>query len=231
MTNENKPEPEIDAGRTNDDDPTTEDFVNLHDESPGQDTGHTSQTKGNQNDGAAKTASSPEGDKVKILEDELAKAKDQLMRTLADSENLRKRTQRERVDAGKYAVSSFAKDLLDFADNFRRAIESIPEELRNQDDRMKNLVGGISAMERDLLKTFEKHGIQKMEPHGEVFDPNYHEVMFEADAPDKKPGTIIQVIEPGYMLHDRLLRPARVGVAKDSGGEKHGAGQHLDQEA
>lgn len=152
-------------------------------------------------------------DKVKSLELVIAQSNDQLLRTVAEMDNLRKRSVREREDASKFAISGFAKDLLDVADNFRRALDAIPADLR-ADERIKPLVEGIEATERALLKSFEKNGIKKIEPLDEPFNPNFHEVMFETPAAGKAGGTIIQLIETGYMLHDRLLRPARVGVAK-----------------
>lgn len=154
--------------------------------------------------------------KIDSLEKSVAEAKDQLIRTVADMENLRKRSAREREDASKYAVSSFARDLLDVADTFRRAIDSIPADLKT-DERIVPMVQGIEAMERALLSCFEKNGIKKIEPLDEPFNPNFHEVMFEAPVPEKPAGVIIQVIEAGYILHDRLLRPARVGIAKAMG--------------
>ncbi len=152
------------------------------------------------------------------VQEELNKTRDQLLRALADAENTRRRAVKEREDAGKYAVSSFAKDLLDFSDNVRRAIEAVPDDLKNgSDDRIKNLIAGLAAMEQQMLRTFEKHGIKKLNPMNEVFDPNFHEVIFEAPDTGKPGGVIIQVAEPGYTLHGRLLRPARVGVAKGDG--------------
>jgi molecular chaperone GrpE len=148
------------------------------------------------------------------LREELQTTKDQTLRALAEAENVRKRSVKEREDTKKYAISSFAKDLLDFADNFGRALKSIPLELAEEDTRIKSVIDGIQAMDKELLNTFEKHGITKIEPIDEIFDPNLHEVMFEAPQPDKPSGTIIELIEPGYLLHGRLLRPARVGVAK-----------------
>lgn len=148
------------------------------------------------------------------LREELAQMKDQALRALAEAENVRKRAVKEREDARKFAISAFAKDLLDFADNFGRALQAIPSELAETDERVKGVIEGISAMDKDLLSTLGKHGITRIEPLDEMFDPNLHEVMFEAPMPDKQPGTIIQLIEPGYLLNDRLLRPARVGVAK-----------------
>jgi molecular chaperone GrpE len=156
-------------------------------------------------------------DENEALKIELAQAKDQMMRALADAENTRRRAIKEREDAGKYAVSSFAKDMLDVADNLRRALDSMPKDLVENEPRLKNLIDGIQATERTLLKNFEKHGIRKIEPLDEIFNPNYHEVMFEASLPGKPAGTIMQVLEAGYLLHDRLIRPARVGVVKDDG--------------
>jgi molecular chaperone GrpE len=166
--------------------------------------------------------------KVAELETALASANDTLLRTVADMENLRKRSVREREDASKYAVSGFAKDLLDVADTFRRALSAIPADLR-EDARILPLIEGIEATERALLASFERNGIKKIEPLDEPFNPNFHEVMFEAPVPGKPGGVIIQLIEPGYLLHDRLLRPARVGVAKaDPNGN---SGHALDTQA
>lgn len=166
---------------------------------------------------------------IAALQDELATAKDQALRAMADAENTRKRALRERDDAGKYAISAFARDLLDFSDNFQRALAAIPAEAR-ADDRIAAVLEGIGAMEKVLFATFEKHGIQKIAPLDEMFDPNFHEAMFEAPGTGKAAGTIIQVIEPGYIIKDRLLRPARVGVAKGDAapsGEIH----HIDTQA
>lgn len=157
--------------------------------------------------------------KIKELEDAFLHTKDQLLRTVAEMENLRKRSAREREDASKYAVASFAKDLLEVADTFRRALEFIPPELR-EDEKSKAIIDGIEATERSMLKVFEKNGIKKIEPKDEPFNPNLHEVMFEAPVPGKPAGMIIQLVETGYILNDRLLRAAKVGVAKgDPGGD------------
>lgn len=155
--------------------------------------------------------------KIMVLEEQLAQAKDQTLRALAEMENNRRRAQKEREDAGKYAVSSFARDLLAVSDNLRRAIEAFPDDAR-QDIRVANLIEGIEATEKELLKTFDKHGIQKIEPLDIPFDPHFHEVMFEASIPGKAGGMVIQVIEAGYILNDRLLRPARVGISKSDSG-------------
>lgn len=182
---------------------------------------------------AAPTEVTPE---TTQLQAELEAAKDQMIRALADAENTRKRAQKEREDTAKFAVSSFAKDMLDIADNLRRALEAVPSDLLESEPRLKNLVNGIEATERTLLRAFEKHGITRIEPKEEIFNPNFHEVMFEAPMPGKPAGTIIQVMETGYMLHDRLLRPARVGVVRDDGQANNAAGPaqpggHIDTKA
>lgn len=153
------------------------------------------------------------------LQDDLDKAKDQLLRALAETENVRRRAIKERDDAGKYAVSNFARDLLDFADNFHRAMDAVPADLR-ADDRVAGVMTGLEAMEQQMMRVFEKHGIKKVMPADEMFDPHFHEVMFEAPGTGKPGGTIIQVIEPGFTIAGRLLRPARVGVAKAEGGAR-----------
>ncbi len=154
--------------------------------------------------------------RITLLEEELARTKDQMIRALAEAENARKRALKERADASKYALSGFSRDLLSVADNLRRALEAVSKELQEQHPQIKNLIDGIEATERELLRSFNKNGIQKIEPLNEPFDPNFHEVMFEAPMPDKPSGTIIQIIEPGYTINGRILRPARVGVAKNN---------------
>ena len=151
--------------------------------------------------------------RVAALEAELAEHKDRLLRALAEAENTRRRTQRERDDAAKYAISGFAKDLLSAADNLRRALDSLPE-AEIDDARTRSLLAGVAATERELLSVFERHGIRRIDPRGEPFDHNLHQAIFEAERADRPPGTIVEVLQPGYVLHDRLLRPAMVGVAK-----------------
>jgi molecular chaperone GrpE len=155
---------------------------------------------------------SPEA-RVAVLEVELAEHKDRLLRALAEAENTRRRAQRERDDATKYAVSGFAKELLSAADNLRRALDSLPE-AEVGDDRTRSLLAGVAATERELLAVFERHGIRRIDPMGERFDHNLHQAIFEVERSDRPPGTIVEVLQPGYLLHDRLLRPAMVGVAK-----------------
>jgi molecular chaperone GrpE len=151
--------------------------------------------------------------RVVELEAELAEQKDRLLRALAETENVRRRAQREREDASRYAVAGFAKDLLSAADNLRRALDSLPES-EVKDDRTRSLLAGVAATERELLGIFERHGIKRIDPKGERFDHNFHQAIFEAERPDQPSGTIVEVLQPGYVLHDRLLRPAMVGVAK-----------------
>src|SRR6266566_8261539 len=155
---------------------------------------------------------SPE-ERVEALEQELAEAKDRLLRALAETENVRRRAQREREDTLRYAISGFAKDLLATADNLRRALDSVPE-AEITDVRLRSLLDGVAATERELLSVFERHGLQRIDPKGERFDHNFHQAVFEVERPDAPAGTVIEVLQPGYVLHDRLLRPAMVGVAK-----------------
>jgi molecular chaperone GrpE len=152
-------------------------------------------------------------DRLMALEAELADQKDRLLRALAETENVRRRAQREREDASRYAVSGFAKDLLSAADNLRRALESLPEP-EVKDERTRSLLEGVAATERELLGVFERHGIKRIDPKGERFDHNFHQAIFETDRSGAPSGTIVEVLQPGYVLHDRLLRPAMVGVAK-----------------
>lgn len=164
--------------------------------------------------------------KIAELEKKLADVTDKALRAMAEADNTRKRAERERQDTAKFAVSSLARDLLSVTDNLRRALQAIPETEREKNEQLKNIYTGVETTERELLRVFENNGIKKIEPIGEMFNPNFHEVMFEAEMPGKAPGTIIQVFEAGYMIHDRLLRPARVGVAKGS----VASGSAVDQE-
>ena len=155
--------------------------------------------------------------RITELEAELAEYKDRLLRALAETENVRRRAQREREDASKYAIAGFAKELLSAADNLRRALESLPES-EAKDERTRSLLAGVAATERELLGVFERHGIKRIDPKGEVFDHNFHQAIFETERSDQPGGSVVEVLQPGYVLHDRLLRPAMVGVAK--GGPK-----------
>jgi len=158
-------------------------------------------------------------DRLAAVEAELAETKDRLLRALAETENVRRRLQRERDDAQRYAAGAFAKDLLSPVDNLRRALDAMPE-AEVTDARARSLRDGVAATERELLAAFERHGLRRIDPRGERFDHNFHQAVFEAERPDLPAGTIVEVLQPGYVLHDRLLRPAMVGVAK--GGAKAG---------
>jgi len=148
------------------------------------------------------------------LEAELSDTKDRLMRAVAETENVRRRSEREKADAHSYAVTKFARDLLNVADNLRRAMESAPEGSQDEGSPLKGFIAGVEMTERELLTAFEKHGITKLDPQGEKFDHNFHQAMSEVEMPDAENGTILQVYQPGYVLKDRLLRPAMVVVAK-----------------
>ena len=176
---------------------------------------------------ATAEAAAVSDERVAKLEAEVSSLKDQLLRAMAETENTRRRAQREREDTAKFAVSSFAKELLAVSDNLRRALEAVPAEARETDDVMKNLAVGVEATERQLAAAFERAGIRKLEPMGEPFDPNFHQVMFEIENPGKPAGTIVQVLQAGYTIHGRLLREAMVGVAKRGADEP----VHVDTKA
>jgi len=161
----------------------------------------------------------PEEGSVEALTKEAAEAKDRMLRTLAEMENLRKRTAREVSDARTYGISGFARDVLDIADNLQRALDAVPAEARAAaDPGLKSLIEGVELTERSLHNALEKHGVKRFDPAGEKFDPNIHQAMYEVPDPSVPAGTIAQVIQAGYMIGERVLRPALVGVAK--GGAK-----------
>ncbi len=148
------------------------------------------------------------------LKSEVVRLKDQLLRALAETENLRRRAERERKETADYAITKFARDLLSISDNLSRALETIPENDTALSDPLKNFIEGIRLTERELTNIFERYNIKKIMPLNEKFDHNLHQAMFEAENAEVAPGTIIQVLQAGYVLQDRLLRPAMVGVAK-----------------
>ncbi|WP_225308445.1 nucleotide exchange factor GrpE [Hypericibacter terrae] len=169
------------------------------------------------NDSVAPAETAGQAPGVDLLEEaraEAARLKDQLLRALAETENVRRRGQREREDAQRYAASNFAKDMLAVADNLGRALQHIPAEQLDSDPALKTLYDGVAATERQLLSAFERHNIKRIEPLGEKFDSNLHQAMFEVPGTGQPAGTIVQVLQPGYVMHDRLLRAAMVGVAK-----------------
>ena len=159
-----------------------------------------------------------EPDSIAALEAERTDLKDKLLRTLADMENLRRRTEREVADARAYAVTNFARDMLTAADNMRRALDSVPADEAAAEGPLKSLVDGIELTERDFLKSLERHGVRRLDPKGAKFDPNMHQAMFEVPNPEVPAGTVLEVVQTGYAIADRVLRPALVGVAK--GGPK-----------
>jgi molecular chaperone GrpE len=182
-------------------------------------------------EGEAAAAAAPElvpAEQVTAALGAAAEFKDKLLRTLAEMENLRKRTEREVTDARTYAVSGFARDVLAVADNMHRALEAIGPEARAQADAtLKTLIEGIELTERELHKVLQKNGVKRFSPEGEKFDPNMHEAMYEVPTQDLPAGHVAQVMQAGYMLGDRVLRPAMVGIAKGGpafatpGGEPH----------
>jgi len=166
-------------------------------------------------DAAENTTAPAQADPVVEAKREAAEFKDKLLRTLAEMENLRKRTEREVLDARLYGNASFARDVLAVADNMHRALEAIGTELRESADaKVKALIEGVELTERELLKTLEKNGVKKFSPRGEKFDPNVHQAMYEIPTSDQPPGQVAQVIQAGYMIGDRVLRPAMVAVSK-----------------
>ena len=140
--------------------------------------------------------------------------KDQLLRAVAETENTRRRLTRERDETAKYAAASFAKEMLDVADNLHRALAAIPAEALAKDEALKSLYDGVSATERQLDAAFTRQHIKRIWPEGEKFDSNLHQAMFEVPGTAQPSGTVVQVLQAGYTMHDRLLRPALVGVAK-----------------
>jgi molecular chaperone GrpE len=187
---------------------------------------------------AEASASAPANDNasevIAKLELEKSELKDRLLRTLADVENMRRRTEREVADARSYAITRFAGDMLGVADNMARALAAIsPEAREGADPTLKAVVEGAELTEREMLRALEKHGVRKIDPKGEKFDPNFHQAMFEIPDSTLANGTVAQVVQVGYSIGDRVLRPAMVGVAR--GGPKAGpqaeAGGTVDKSA
>lgn len=144
--------------------------------------------------------------------------RDKLLRTMADMENLRRRTEREKEDTSRYAISNFARDVLTIGDNLRRVIEHVPADAATKDPALKSFLEGVELTERELLKMLEKHGVTRVDPLGERFDPNQQQAMYEVPTTDVPEGTVVQVMQAGYSIGERVLRPALVAVSK--GGPK-----------
>ncbi|RWH21689.1 nucleotide exchange factor GrpE [Mesorhizobium sp.] len=160
---------------------------------------------------------------VRLLK-ENEELKDRALRVAAEMENLRRRTARDVHDARTYAVANFARDMLSVSDNLRRALDAIPTEAKASGDAgFKALIEGVDLTERAMLAALERHGVKKLAPEGEKFDPNFHQAMFEVPSPDLPAGTVVQVVQPGYSIGERVLRPAMVGVSK--GGPKAAAAE------
>ena len=183
----------------------------------------------NENDNEAEAATVAEPDPFAVLQalqaenkalaEEAAGTKDRLLRTLAEMENLRRRTEREVSDAKSYGVTSFARDMLTFGDNLHRALEAVPAgALEEADGTLKSFVQGVELTEKDFVSRLARHGVRKIEPQGAKFDPNMHEALFEAPDDSVPHGTVVQVVEHGYTIGERVLRPAKVGVSR--GGAK-----------
>jgi molecular chaperone GrpE len=165
----------------------------------------------------------PAPDPMVALAAEVAALQDRHLRALAEMENLRRRTEREVADARLYAITQFARDVVTVADNMQRALAALDAEIREKVDAgVKALLDGVELTERELMKVLEKHGVTKIEPQGQKFDPHRHQAMFEVPDPSVPTGTVVQVVQPGYLIGERVLRPALVGVAK--GGPKAAAG-------
>ena len=151
---------------------------------------------------------------ISDLEEKVLVLKDQLMRSLADGENLRKRTLKDIENSKKYSHISFVKDLVTSVDNFQRALKAVPEDKSSLPEPIKNLIVGLEIVEKEILATLEKHNVKLIDPMGEKFDYNFHQAMFEVPTNEEEPGKVVEVSQKGYVLHDRLVRPAMVGISK-----------------
>jgi molecular chaperone GrpE len=167
---------------------------------------------------AANNGSEQLGADLNALLLENAEMRDRLLRTMADMENLRRRTEREKTDTARYAISNFARDVLTVGDNLKRTIQHVPAEAAAQDPALKSFLEGVEITERELLNVLERHGVTQIDPLGQRFDPNCHQAMYEVQNPDVPDGTVVDVMQSGYMIGDRCLRPALVAVSK--GGAK-----------
>ena len=168
---------------------------------------------------AVKEAAASEPDPLELLKAENAELRDRYLRLAAEMDNLRRRTEREVKDAKSYSVAGFARDMLAVSDNLRRAIDAIPPEARAAADAgLMTLIEGVEMTERSMLSALERHGVRKLEPVGQKFDPNFHQAMFEVPNTEVPNNTVVQVVQAGFSIGERVLRPAMVGVAK--GGPK-----------
>jgi molecular chaperone GrpE len=174
------------------------------------------------NGASAETQSPPDGDRrdqeIARLTDEAGQLKDQLLRSLADLDNMRKRAEREKAEATLYAATNFARDILTVSDNLTRALDMAhADALREASEPIRNLIAGVEVTNREMLNVFERHGIKRIDPKGEKFDPHLHQAVFEVPTEDEPPGTVVQVLQPGFVIGERILRPAMVAVARSPG--------------
>jgi molecular chaperone GrpE len=169
-------------------------------------------------DGPAPVGDAESAGTVSVLEGRIADLTDRLLRAHAEMDNLRKRTERDKEDTAKYAISKFAREVLAIGDNLQRATAAVPAGAADADPALRALVDGVSMTEREFVNVLERNGVKRLDPAGEPFNPHQHQAMIEIEQPDVAPGTVVQVYAPGYVLEDRVLRPAMVVVAK--GGEK-----------
>ena len=154
-------------------------------------------------------------DEEKIsLNDQISDLKDQLLRTMAESENIRKRTLKEVEQAKKYSHISFIRDLVSSVDNLKRALDSVPDDKNDLPEPIKNLILGLEIVEKEIVTTLERHNIKQISPLGEKFDYNFHQAMFEVPTNNSEPGVVVEVSQNGYLLYERLVRPAMVGISK-----------------
>lgn len=175
------------------------------------------QGQGQDQDAEAEAPATPE-ERIAELEAEIVELKDRLLRAVAETENVRRRGQREREDTAKYAAANFARDVVSVADNLSRALEAVSDEMRKENDSIDGLATGVELTQKELDAAFERHDIKRIEPLGEAFDHNFHQAMFEVEDASQPAGTVVQLMQPGYVMRDRLLRPAMVGISK--GGAK-----------
>ena len=180
----------------------------------------------------ANGAAGEEPEEVKALKAEIAELKDRALRALAEAENTRRRAEREKQDASQYAISRFARDMLQVADNFARAIAACPAEVREAaPPQLKAVIEGVEVTDRQLIATLEQHGIKQIDTTNAKFDPNLHQAIAEVPGSGKPAGTIVDVVQVGYVVGERLLRPAMVTVAKKEGGAAPPSGGTVDTNA
>ena len=218
-TPDGKPEPETDVENV------TEDGT---EEGAGEEEAAPEEVPEEGTEEAAEDAPPGDDEEEEDLAATVADLNDKLLRALAETENIRRRAERDKEDASKYAISNFARDMLALSDNLHRAMDSVDAETRQNDAAVEQIMVGLEMTAREVNNTFERYGIKIIKAMGEKFDHNLHEALFELDDASKPAGTVVQVVETGYVLKDRLLRPAKVGVSK--GGAKEAAAQAEEPE-